>query len=118
MMTRAWMGLAALTLLIAANAHAELPAGWSIDGPGDQILGFDNRESRPVTGTREWRLYEGVLDVPASATNIAFGFLLHGSGELWADGFRLEPVSGAVPLTVPDNGVRPLEPRNLNFSER
>ena len=89
-----------------------------IDGPGDQVLGFDNMDARPITNTADWRRYEIVLDVPQSATSIAFGFFLSGSGTVWADDFKLERVDTSVPRTVGDNGARLDEPRNLNFDRK
>lgn len=89
-----------------------------IDGPGDQVLGFDNMDSRPINGTSDWKRYEVVLDVPQTTTNIAFGFFLWGSGTLWADAFKLERVDASVAVTAPDNGARYDEPRNLNFEPR
>jgi hypothetical protein len=78
----------------------------------------DNMDSRPITNTADWRRYEIVLDVPQSATSIAFGFFLWGSGTVWADDFKLERVDASVPRTVGDNGARLDEPRNLNFDRK
>jgi hypothetical protein len=88
-----------------------------IDGPGNEVLGFDNMDSRPITGSSGWKRYEVVLDVPQTATNIAFGFFLWGSGTVWADEFKLERVDASVAVTAPDNGARYDGPRNLNFEQ-
>jgi hypothetical protein len=87
-----------------------------VDGPNRRILGFDNMDSRPVTGTTQWKRYEVVLDVPRNAEGIAFGFFLSGEGMLWADSFRLEIVDNTVPVTGARQS-RPTEPANLNFQE-
>jgi hypothetical protein len=75
-------------------------------------LTFDNMDSRPLTRTTEWKRYEIVLDVPAEATNVAFGFFLKGQGKVSADDFRLDIVGRDVPVTG-----RALTPQNLSFEE-
>jgi hypothetical protein len=87
-----------------------------VDGPSGKILGFDNMDSRAVTGTTDWKRYEVVLDVPEDAKAIAFGFFLSGEGTLWADGFRLEIVDKTVPVTGGSQALG-TEPRNLGFEE-
>ncbi len=91
-----------------------------IDGSDNKPLAFDNMGARPATGTTEWKRYEIVLDVPAEAKNIAFGFMLFGTGMVWADDFALEIVDRTVPLTVstrPAETSRPLQPSNASFEE-
>jgi hypothetical protein len=89
-----------------------------IDGKESKVLGFDNMDSRPVTGTTDWRRYEIVLDVPQGAVALAFGFFLSGRGTLWADSFNLEVVDNSVPLTAPAPGrTRRLSPGNPGFEE-
>ncbi len=87
-----------------------------VDGPNGKVLGFDNMDSRAVTGTTDWKRYEVVLDVPEDAKAIAFGFFLNGEGTLWADGFRLEIVDKTVPVTGGAQAAG-TEPRNLSFEE-
>ncbi len=89
-----------------------------IDGPNREPLGFDNMEQRPIKGTSDWKKYEIVLDVPASAQEIAFGILLSGAGQVWMDDLDFEVVGTEVPTT----GSKPKEattpaPTNLNFEE-
>ncbi|MET0331529.1 MAG: hypothetical protein ABW154_08860 [Dyella sp.] len=86
-----------------------------IDGAGSRRLGFDNMENRAVTGTTARQRYQVVLDVPAEATDIAFGFLLVGKGQLWADGLRLETVDSSVPVT--SSVTLPAAPTNLDFAD-
>jgi len=79
--------------------------GWAgfwlrIDQSGsDQFLAFDNMHDRPVKGTTEWKKYEIVLDVPYEATNIAFGALIDGMGQIWIAKVNLEIVDNSVPTT-------------------
>src|SRR3954451_1312350 len=79
----------------------EVGAGlWMrVDGPGGTQLGFDNMQSRPITGTSDWALHEIVLDVPVPSLHIAFGLLLCGAGQAWADDFSFDVVDDDVPTT-------------------
>jgi hypothetical protein len=89
-----------------------------IDGPNGQPLGFYNMDDRPVTGTTGWKRYEVVLDVPAQAVGVAFGYFLFGKGEVWADGFKLEAVGKEVPVSVAAaSKPLPKNPANMNFDQ-
>jgi hypothetical protein len=85
-----------------------------IDGDAGKVLGFDNMDSRPVSGTTEWKRYDIVLDVPAAARDIAFGFFLTGNGEVWADGFKIDKVDQSVSATAAAPQLKD-EPANLDF---
>jgi hypothetical protein len=74
-------------------------------------------EDRVVTGTTARQRYQVVLDVPADASDIAFGFLLIGKGQLWVDGLRLEPVDSSVPVTSSAKPALPAAPTNLDFAD-
>ncbi len=87
-----------------------------VDGPGGKVLGFDNMDSRPVTGTTAWRRYDIVLDVPADSVDIAFGFFLISSGKVWGDDFKLERVDGSVPVTSTGSALARV-PGNLDFED-
>jgi hypothetical protein len=91
-----------------------------VDGPThdpSKPLTVDAMSDRPIAGTRDWQMYQIVLDVPADAGDIAFGAHLSGDGTLWVDDFRFEEVPTTVPLTSPAATTPPLspEPQNLNF---
>jgi hypothetical protein len=98
-------------------------AGWAglwlrVDGIGASTLSFDNMQDRPIKGTADWKKYEVVLDVPTGATNIAFGALLAGTGQIWLDNISLEIVSDSVKCTGSVNNRKVNdEPTNLNFEE-
>ncbi|TAH39907.1 MAG: hypothetical protein EYC69_12430 [Bacteroidetes bacterium] len=83
----------------------------------EKPLAFDNMLSRPVTGTTAWKNYEIVLDVPSNATNLAYGALLVGTGQIWFDKLKFEIVDQSVPTTVMGKADRmPLpKPLNLDF---
>jgi hypothetical protein len=99
----------------SANAdHAQL---WMrIDGPDQKMLGFDNMDSHPVTGTTDWKRYDVVLDVPDNSVDIAFGIFLNGGGKMWADDFKLEPVGKDVPVTAMDTDLHK-GPTNMDFDQ-
>ena len=70
-----------------------------------QFLSFDNMQNRAIKGTTDWKKYEIVLDVPAEASNIAFGALLSGTGQIWVDEVKFEIVDNSVPVTGQTNQV-------------
>ncbi|HWF06920.1 MAG TPA: serine/threonine-protein kinase [Bryobacteraceae bacterium] len=69
----------------------------------------------PISGPARWMNRELVVDIPARAEAIQFGLRLAGSGTIWADDFRFEQVSTAVPLTVSPRRDGPV---NLDFSSK
>ena len=71
----------------------------------------DAGEKSAVRGTTPWKRYELVMDVPADADWVAFWLTMRGTGTLWADDFRFEQVSSAVPLTKTRR-----QPENLGFT--
>lgn len=87
-----------------------------VDGDGRRILGFDNMDPRPLRGDNDWKEYSIVLDVPADAVDIAYGFLLERKGEVRAENFRLETVGKDVPTTNLPRPELPAEPVNMNFT--
>lgn len=99
-------------------------SGWCglwmrVDGSKrSESLAFDNMEKRAITGTTDWQTYEVVLDVPAEATSISFGILVHGSGHAWLSDVRFEEVDDKVLVTASAK-VKWHEdkPGNLDFSE-
>lgn len=85
-------------------------------GPG-RSLGFDNMDGRAPKGTTDWQDYSIVLDVPADAARLNYGFFVSGKGKMWVNGVTITPVGSDVPTT---NMVRPpaelsKTPVNLGF---
>jgi len=76
-------------------------------------IAFDNMSDRPIKGDTDWLKYEIVLDVPDNASNISFGALLHGTGQIWFDNLNFEIVDNSVPST----GNVKDKPTNLNFDK-
>lgn len=88
-----------------------------VDGQSDKSLSFDNMQDRPITGTKDWKKYSVVLKVPDESTNIAFGVLLSGTGEVWLDDLKIESVNQSVPLTQLSRAKQETiwQPVNLGF---
>lgn len=75
------------------NAANYVGMWMRVDGAGNQILSFDNMQTRPLVGTNDWEQYEVILDVPESSTAIFFGILIDGTGEAYIDGLQVEPAA-------------------------
>ncbi len=78
-------------------------------------LSFDNMQNRAIKGTTEWQHYEIVLNVPQDSTNIAFGILLEGSGQVWLSDIQFAEVTNDVPVTDLSKSF-PDQPENLDFA--
>jgi hypothetical protein len=108
-------------LRLSAFVKANDVDGWAglwmrVDGPnGRRSTAFDNMQDRPIKGTSDWTRYEIVLDVASEATNIAFGVLLHGAGQVWIDDVKFEIVDTNVPSTGTSSQERRKAPENLDF---
>jgi len=98
---------------------------WArVDAMPGHTLAFDNLKDVPegwLFGSMPWVERRVVVDVPADAISLHFGFFLKGRGALWAADFRVEEAAAAV-LTTPSvpPSARPHEwitPTNLTFSE-
>jgi len=104
--------------LVKTQDAQEWAGLWMRVDNGPKMLAFDNMENRPIKGTRDWRRYDVVLDIPQEATGIFFGILLSGSGEVWLNDAKIEIV-GAEVLPTGGETTHPLpdEPTNLDFRE-
>lgn len=74
-------------------------------------------ENGPLTGTQTWARRVIVLDVPAEAEEIAFGFMLEGKGRCWCRGFEIDMVDTRVAVTS-DKASYLNAPSNLDFSPK
>ena len=79
----------------------------------------DGKKDRSIKGTADWAKYEIVLDVPEDATNMAYGALLVGTGQLWFDNLTFEIVDKNVPTTSMSSEDKSTnkEPVNLDFEK-
>lgn len=80
-------------------------------------LAFDNMQGRPIKGTTDWTKYEIVLDVPKTATGIAYGALLSGTGQVWFDDLNFEIVDSTVATTGRGPALPRTGPANLDFEK-
>jgi hypothetical protein len=113
-------------LKLSAWTKAKDVANWAgvwmrVDGPETEsnastYLSFDNMQDRPITGTSDWTKHDIVLDVPDEGTDIAFGVLLNGIGNVWMDDFQFEVVDKSVPVTGGKSKMN-AGPANLNFED-
>lgn len=80
---------------------------------------FDNMSNRKIKGNTDWVKCEIIVDVPKQASNIAYGALLSGGGQLWFDDLTFEVVGKDVKPTIPyekENSPKD-QPTNLSFEE-
>ncbi|MCW3076129.1 MAG: hypothetical protein JWO32_738 [Bacteroidetes bacterium] len=90
---------------LTGNIKSKDVTGWAsfwlrIDGPDTpKTLSFDDMRDRALKGTSDWKKFEIVLDVPKQATNLVFGALLNGAGQMWFNDLNFEIVDISVPLT-------------------
>lgn len=100
-------------------------SGWTglwllVDDADSQPLSFDNMYDKGITGTTGWTKYEIILDVPVNASNLAYGALLNGSGQIWFDNITFEEagssdIKGEVKNS--DAKINNNEPVNLDFEK-
>jgi hypothetical protein len=109
---------------MTAFVKTENITNWSglwlrVDQNGsNQPLSFDNMGDRPIKGTTNWTKYEIVLDVPNTASLIAYGALINGTGQIWFDNITFEIISDFAPSTSSTNTKKSptvAEPTNLDF---
>jgi beta-lactamase regulating signal transducer with metallopeptidase domain/cephalosporin hydroxylase len=86
---------------------------FRVDGENGQLLAFDNMSDRPIKGTTDWKEYSVVLDVPETATALAYGIFVSGAGTAWLNDVQLIEVGSGVKSTATK---LPDAPQNLDFS--
>lgn len=89
---------------LRATVRAAGVTGWAsmwlrIDGADGKMIVLDNMKERSLQGTLGARTASIVLDVPANAATLAYGAMLSGAGEIWANDIVLETVGAEVPTT-------------------
>ncbi len=76
------------------------------------------RAGCPLEAAGEWRLCQGVLDVPSITDTIEVGLNLEGKGAAWVDDVKIEPVGLDVALTEVDDRPRALGNGDFEEGER
>lgn len=104
---------------VKAKFVSDWAAIWMrVDDVIGRPLSFDNMSNRPIVGNSDWVKYEVVLDVPNNSSEISFGVLLDGKGQIWFDNFELEVVGIEVPVTDKlKNKFELIDPVNLDFEQ-
>jgi hypothetical protein len=114
-----------MTGLVKTKDVSDWAGLWfRIDENGStKSLGFDNmkdgKKDRSIKGTTDWTKYEIVLDVPLSSSNLAYGALLVGTGQIWFDDIKFEVVDNTVATTGKgkEEMMPNKEPVNLDFEK-
>lgn len=117
-----------MTAFVKTKDLSEWAGIWfRIDQKNSTPLGFDNmlngKTDRSIKGTTDWKKYDIVLNVPPNASNIAYGALLVGTGQLWFDNVAFKVVGKQVPTTGADQQAYPNQehardkPSNLDFEK-
>lgn len=114
-----------MTMWVKGNMTGGIAHCWvRVDGPWNEknedikYGSFDNMTDRPIAGKTDWTRNSIVIDVPEESTNLWFGCMLSGTGQVWLDDFSFEPVSKDVPLTGISSGEpSQKQPLNLNFED-
>jgi hypothetical protein len=78
-----------------------------VESSDAKLLAIDNMTARRVMRTTDWSRHEVVLDVPEAAPRLAFGALLTGMGQVWADDLALDVVDPKE-VRVTSKGVEPI----------
>lgn len=76
-----WAGFSALVLNSAGHIFSD----------GDM-------NGAPIQGTTDWQEVDWVTDIPVEPCTMYFGPFLYGTGELWADDFKMETVASDTPV--------------------
>jgi hypothetical protein len=84
----------------------------------------DGKKDQSLKGTTYWKKYEIILDVPDNASNIAYGILLVGTGQIWVDNMNFEIVTPDIQTTGVEMDSQSFtytshqtEPTNLDFEK-
>ena len=107
-------------LRLSAWVKAKDVKSWAgvwmrVDAKDKMSIAFDNMQSRPIQGTRDWKRYDIVLDVADNASGISFGILMEGEGKVWLNDLQFEIVDASVPVTSTYPSSQLKKPTNLDF---
>ncbi|MEZ4820994.1 MAG: hypothetical protein R2942_00775 [Ignavibacteria bacterium] len=103
---------------MTAYVRSEDVKNWAglwlrVDGAGkDEMLSFDNMQSRGITGTTEWKKYEIILLFRKVHPRLCLIALLDGIGQIWFDNFAFEVVDNS------DNPPAPESSDGTNHSDK
>ena len=96
--------------------------GWAglwmrIDDENGTVLEFDNMAEQPVRATTSWQPYSLELNVPPEASELHFGALLAGSGQVFVDDLEITTRGRALKVKNLKRRIRslPTEAQNMGF---
>lgn len=94
--------LASLPLKTDSDSHGFSGLWLRVEGADGRLVAFDNMgaKERRLYGTTGWTASQLVLDVPATACIVNFGFVLSGTGRAWMDDVHVEVVDAKTPVTA------------------
>lgn len=88
-----------------------------VDAAGSsKPLSFDNMDKQKLNGTKGWQRYAVEVDVPSDASQLAYGALLVGSGQIWFDDLQFDVVAKLDAKKSKGTPV-PIKPQNLQFEQ-
>jgi len=105
---------------LSISIKTESISGWAgawlrIDGKDSKApLAFDNMQNRAIKGSTDWKKYSIILDVPEQASQMAYGVLTMGDGNIWFDNLSFTVVDKSVPVT---SEQKKKKPSNLSFEQ-
>lgn len=108
------------TVKMSGYVKSENVKSWAglwmrVDHYTNTVLAFDNMQQRGIKGTKDWEKYEIVLFVPTESSEISYGVLLNGTGQIWFKDVKLEVVEDTVPETGSNKGR---EKKVISFEKR
>ena len=81
---------------------------WMRQDNGSDMLALENMEKQQLKGTHDWTEYKITLPVQAETKSLVFGFLMAGTGKVWADDLQIlvddRPV-WELPKTAPPTTI-------------
>lgn len=71
--------------------------GWAAlwmraDSPNAHTGTYGSMEKNPIRGTRDWKAYEVVVDVPNDCELISLALVLTGHGQAWINNIKLQEI--------------------------
>lgn len=104
-------------LMRLENVSARAGFWLRVDAAGSsKPLDFDNMDNQKLKGTKGWQRYSIEVNVPNDASQLAYGALLVGSGQIWFDDIYFEAVGNLDPKKSKGTPV-PNKPQNLGFEQ-
>ena len=56
----------------------------------------DQMQGREITGSTPWKEYYSIIEIPENCVQMSIGFILEGSGTVYADDFKISKASSKI----------------------